>query len=263
MVAPFFLARGLTRGAYNRNRGRLSCRHAPHQTDRVRCRRRPHLAHRTDRPGPRPATAAAGAWAGKKVLDRLPVDAFVVLVEIGRCGGRPNLSSPPPGLLVCRRDRSGNRLVTSPSDLYRQPHASGPEPEVPGERRPSKAVQCCLEAPLGAARPAMPWLDVRPDRVVHAAAAALPGQLEYCRAVSRWRCSIPAGRWDHPFRMRPRDPPAREHVQIAASGLDGRGVARWCISHLRLGLGVAPHRRVDGDTWNRNFTAWRECRPDE
>jgi hypothetical protein len=51
------------------------------------------------------STATAGAWTGKKVLDRLPVDVFVVLVEIGLAHSSP----------VAGRSSANGRVVRRPS----------------------------------------------------------------------------------------------------------------------------------------------------
>jgi hypothetical protein len=52
------------------------------ESDRVRRCRDPHLASRLIGLVLAPA-AAAGAWTGKKILDRLPIAVFTVLVEAG------------------------------------------------------------------------------------------------------------------------------------------------------------------------------------
>ncbi|TCN35605.1 hypothetical protein EV644_115169 [Kribbella orskensis] len=82
MVAPFFLARGLTRGAYIGTEAASAV--VMHVTKLIVFGAAAVLTWRTGLIGLALApAAAAGAWAGKKVLDRLPVDMFVVLVEIG------------------------------------------------------------------------------------------------------------------------------------------------------------------------------------
>ena len=82
MVAPFFLARGLTRGAYIGTEAASAV--VMHVTKLIVFGAAAVLTWRTGLIGLALAPAAAtGAWAGKKVLDRLPVDVFVVLVEIG------------------------------------------------------------------------------------------------------------------------------------------------------------------------------------
>lgn len=82
MVAPFFLARGLTRGAYIGTEAASAV--VMHVTKLIVFGAAAVLTWRTGLIGLALApAAAAGAWAGKRVLDRLPVDVFVVLVEIG------------------------------------------------------------------------------------------------------------------------------------------------------------------------------------
>jgi uncharacterized membrane protein YfcA len=82
MVAPFFLARGLTRGAYIGTEAASAV--VMHLTKLVVFGAGVVLTLRTGLTGLAlsPATAV-GAWTGKKILERLPVTVFVVLVEAG------------------------------------------------------------------------------------------------------------------------------------------------------------------------------------
>lgn len=82
MAATFFLARGLTRGAYIDTEAASAV--AMHLTKLIVLGAAAVLTWHTGLVGLAIAPAATGgAWAGKKVLDRLPVVAFVVLVEAG------------------------------------------------------------------------------------------------------------------------------------------------------------------------------------
>jgi uncharacterized membrane protein YfcA len=82
MVAPFFLARGLLRGAYIGTEAASAV--VMHLTKLIVFGAAAVLTWRTGLIGLALAPAAAGgAWTGKKVLDRLPVPAFVILVEAG------------------------------------------------------------------------------------------------------------------------------------------------------------------------------------
>jgi uncharacterized membrane protein YfcA len=82
MVAPFFLARGLVRGAYIGTEAASAV--VMHVTKLVVFGAAAVLTWRTGLIGLALAPAAAGgAWVGKKVLDRLPVTVFVYLVEAG------------------------------------------------------------------------------------------------------------------------------------------------------------------------------------
>ncbi len=82
MVAPFFLARGLTRGAYIGTEAASAV--VMHLTKLIVFGAAAVLTWRTGLIGLALAPAAAGgAWAGKKILDRLPVAVFVVVVEAG------------------------------------------------------------------------------------------------------------------------------------------------------------------------------------
>lgn len=82
MVAPFFLARGLTRGAYIGTEAASAV--VMHLTKLVIFGAAAILTWRTGLFGLALAPAAAvGAWTGKKILDRLPVPVFVFLVEAG------------------------------------------------------------------------------------------------------------------------------------------------------------------------------------
>jgi uncharacterized protein len=82
MVAPFFLARGMVRGAYIGTEAASAV--VMHLTKLVVFGAAAVLTWRTGLIGLALAPAAAGgAWAGKKILDRLPVTVFVILVEAG------------------------------------------------------------------------------------------------------------------------------------------------------------------------------------
>jgi uncharacterized membrane protein YfcA len=82
MVAPFFLAGGLPRGAYIGTEAASAV--VMHLTKLIVFGAAAVLTWRTGLIGLALApAAAAGAWVGKKILDRLPVAVFVVLVEIG------------------------------------------------------------------------------------------------------------------------------------------------------------------------------------
>jgi uncharacterized membrane protein YfcA len=82
MVAPFFLARGLVRGAYIGTEAASAV--VMHFTKLIVFGAAAVLTWRTGLIGLALAPAAAGgAWSGKKVVDRLPVAVFVILVEAG------------------------------------------------------------------------------------------------------------------------------------------------------------------------------------
>jgi uncharacterized membrane protein YfcA len=82
MVAPFFLARGLARGAYIGTEAASAV--VMHLTKLIVFGAAAVLTWRTGLIGVALAPAAAGgAWLGKQALDRLPVAVFVVLVEAG------------------------------------------------------------------------------------------------------------------------------------------------------------------------------------
>jgi uncharacterized membrane protein YfcA len=82
LVAPFFLARGLIRGAYIGTEA--ACAVVMHLTKLIVFGAAAVLTWRTGLIGLALApAAAAGAWTGKKVLDRLPTTVFVILVEAG------------------------------------------------------------------------------------------------------------------------------------------------------------------------------------
>ncbi|WUJ73619.1 sulfite exporter TauE/SafE family protein [Kribbella soli] len=82
MVAPFFLARGLVRGAYIGTEAASAV--VMHFTKLIVFGAAAVLTWRTGLIGLGLAPAAAGgAWVGKKVVDRLPVTVFVILVEAG------------------------------------------------------------------------------------------------------------------------------------------------------------------------------------
>lgn len=82
MVAPFFLARGLTRGAYIGSEAAAAV--VMHLTKLIVFGAAAVLTWRTGLIGLALAPATAGgAWTGKKVLDLLPVATFVILVEAG------------------------------------------------------------------------------------------------------------------------------------------------------------------------------------
>lgn len=82
MVAPFFLARGLVRGAYIGTEAASAV--VMHLTKLVVFGAAAVLTVRSGLTGLAlfPASAA-GAWAGKKVVDRLPGSTFVTVVEVG------------------------------------------------------------------------------------------------------------------------------------------------------------------------------------
>ncbi len=82
MVAPFFLARGLTRGAYIGTEAAAAV--VMHLTKLVVFGAAAVLTLGSGLIGLALApAAAAGAWLGKRVVDRLPVTVFVALVEVG------------------------------------------------------------------------------------------------------------------------------------------------------------------------------------
>ncbi|MER7251090.1 sulfite exporter TauE/SafE family protein [Kribbella sp. NPDC000426] len=82
MVAPFFLARGLVRGAYIGTEAASAV--VMHVTKLIVFGAAAILTWRTGLIGLALAPAAAGgAWVGKKIVDRLPVTAFIILVEAG------------------------------------------------------------------------------------------------------------------------------------------------------------------------------------
>jgi hypothetical protein len=82
LVAPLFLARGLTRGAYIGTEAASAV--VMHVTKLVVFGAASVLTVRTLGVGVALAPAAAGgAWVGKRILDRLPVAVFTVLVEVG------------------------------------------------------------------------------------------------------------------------------------------------------------------------------------
>lgn len=82
MVAPFFLARGLVRGAYIGTEAASAL--VMHLTKVVVFGALAVLTWHAALIGfVLAAPAMAGAWVGKVLLDRLPVDIFVVLVEVG------------------------------------------------------------------------------------------------------------------------------------------------------------------------------------
>lgn len=82
LVAPFFLARGLVRGAYIGTEAAAAV--VMHVTKLVVFGAASVLTASTLGIGLALAPAsAAGAWVGKRILDRLPTKAFLVLVEIG------------------------------------------------------------------------------------------------------------------------------------------------------------------------------------
>jgi hypothetical protein len=96
LVAPFFLARRLTRGAYIGTETRSAV--VMHVTKLVVFGAASILTARTVGIGVALAPAvAAGAWVGKRILDRLPVTVFTALVEIGLVAAGV--------LLVARRQR--------------------------------------------------------------------------------------------------------------------------------------------------------------
>lgn len=82
IVAPFFLARGLVRGAYIGTEAASAV--VMHLTKLIVFGAAAVLTWRTGLIGLVLTPAAtAGAWAGKKILDRLPTGAFTALVEAG------------------------------------------------------------------------------------------------------------------------------------------------------------------------------------
>ncbi|EDY56635.1 MULTISPECIES: TSUP family transporter [Streptomyces] len=82
MVAPFFLARGLIRGAYIGTEAASAV--VMHLTKLVVFSAAAVLTATSATIGLALAPAgAAGAWAGKKIVDRLPAHIFVLLVEAG------------------------------------------------------------------------------------------------------------------------------------------------------------------------------------
>ncbi|MEV6412611.1 sulfite exporter TauE/SafE family protein [Kribbella sp. NPDC051718] len=82
MVAPFFLARGMVRGAYIGTEAASAV--VMHLTKLVVFGAAAVLTWHTGLIGLALAPAAAGgAWVGKRVLDRLPVNVFAILVEAG------------------------------------------------------------------------------------------------------------------------------------------------------------------------------------
>jgi uncharacterized membrane protein YfcA len=82
LVAPFFLARGLTRGAYIGTEAAAAV--VMHLTKLIVFGAAAVLTLRTGLIGLALAPASiAGAWAGKRVVDQLPVRVFVALVEAG------------------------------------------------------------------------------------------------------------------------------------------------------------------------------------
>jgi uncharacterized membrane protein YfcA len=82
LVAPFFLARGLRKGAYIGTEAASAV--VMHLTKLVVFGAAAVLTVRTFGIGVALApVAAAGAWAGKRILDRLPTPVFLVLVEVG------------------------------------------------------------------------------------------------------------------------------------------------------------------------------------
>lgn len=81
LVAPFFLARGLTRGAYIGTEAASAV--VMHVTKLVVFGAAAVLTLRTAGIGLALAPAAmAGAWVGKHIVDRMPVSVFVRLVEV-------------------------------------------------------------------------------------------------------------------------------------------------------------------------------------
>ncbi|WP_248965691.1 TSUP family transporter [Sphaerisporangium perillae] len=82
MVAPFFLARGLVRGAYIGTEAAAAV--VMHLVKLVVFGAAAVLTATSALTGLALAPAsAAGAWAGKKIVDRLPVQVFVALIEAG------------------------------------------------------------------------------------------------------------------------------------------------------------------------------------
>jgi len=83
MVAPFFLARGLLRGAYIGTEAASAV--VMHLTKLVVFGAAAVLTASSALIGLALAPAGtAGAWVGKKIVDRLPAHVFVIVVEIGR-----------------------------------------------------------------------------------------------------------------------------------------------------------------------------------
>jgi len=82
MVAPFFLARGLVRGAYIGTEAASAV--VMHVVKLIVFGAAAVLTWSSAATGLAlvPATMV-GAWAGKKVVDRLPVPVFVALIEVG------------------------------------------------------------------------------------------------------------------------------------------------------------------------------------
>ena len=82
MVAPFFLARGLVRGAYIGTEAAAAV--VMHLTKLVVFGAAAVLTLGSGLIGLALAPAAsAGAWLGKRIVDRLPVAVFVAVVEVG------------------------------------------------------------------------------------------------------------------------------------------------------------------------------------
>lgn len=82
MVAPFFLARGLLRGAYIGTEAAAAV--VMHLTKLVAFGAAAVLTATSAAIGVAITPAsAAGAWAGKKIVDRLPTHIFVIVVETG------------------------------------------------------------------------------------------------------------------------------------------------------------------------------------
>jgi uncharacterized protein len=82
MAAPFFLARGLVRGAYIGTEAASAL--VMHVTKLIVFSAVAVLTLRTGLIGLALTPAsAAGAWTGKRIVDRLPVRVFVLLVEAG------------------------------------------------------------------------------------------------------------------------------------------------------------------------------------
>lgn len=81
MVAPFFLARGLVRGAYIGTEAAAAV--VMHLTKLIVFGAAAILTASTAATGLALAPAsAAGAWAGKKIVNRLPAHVFVLLLLI-------------------------------------------------------------------------------------------------------------------------------------------------------------------------------------
>jgi uncharacterized protein len=82
MVAPFFLARGLLRGAYIGTEAAVAM--VMHLVKLAVFGAAAVLTtHRTLTGLALAPASTAGTWAGKKIVDQLPVKAFVALVEAG------------------------------------------------------------------------------------------------------------------------------------------------------------------------------------